>query len=123
MTANSPQNGGGSGGPRDRRRHSRHELPVVVTVSTISELPLVPEDVSAGGIRLTVSKAPAPVTEVDCAIQFAGATFRISPARVVWIRPNEDDPPTWSVGLSMDLPDREREEFEAAVRESRIEDV
>ena len=103
----------------DKRSHIRHKIPLSTVLPKISEKPLEVEDISAGGFKVVVSKK----TEKDSVIEgtlhrsgnFIGRFF----GRVVWYSENDQQPPSWTIGVSMDVhggdDSRLAEEIQAAI--------
>lgn len=86
----------------ERRRYSRYTIPVVIDASEISDLPLVPEDVSAGGFRVIVLEKPEVGATVHCNIQVHGERFHDCYGRVAWSGSNEQTPGSWVIGVRVD---------------------
>ena len=97
---------------RKSRDFNRFTLPVIVEAPSISDVALVPEDVSAGGFSFVVEERPEPNSVVDCTLMILDHTFENSRAVVRWARENVDAPGTWLIGLSVQMPGPERELFE-----------
>ena len=90
----------------ERRRHVRYFIPVPVAIMAprLSDVRLVPEDISAGGFRVVVYQEPDPSFDADCAIQISGQEFQGVRARPAWIEANPTSPPTWTIGVSTVVP-------------------
>ncbi|MEE9241164.1 MAG: PilZ domain-containing protein [bacterium] len=100
-----------------RRKFERFALPVALDIPAFSDLPLIPEDVSAGGVMVVVSQKPDSGKILDCAMKVTGgAEFRCR-ARIVWERDNGTDPASWSVGLTFDLSKEEQQNLNTHVEE------
>ncbi len=52
----------------EKHKDARHYLPVVILAPTLSEMPLVPEDISEGGFRVLMNEEPPDVEKFDCSI-------------------------------------------------------
>lgn len=76
-------------------------VPVVIQAPELSDLPLVPEDVSAGGFKVVVTKEPSKQASVECSLQVGDEVFDNCKAHVVWIRKNEGQYESWDVGLTI----------------------
>ncbi len=87
---------------KERRRHSRYTIPVVIDAPDISELPLIPEDVSAGGFRVIVPVKPEVGTGIHCNIQVHEERFHDCYGRVAWSGKNEQTPGSWVIGVRVD---------------------
>ena len=65
-----------------------------------SDLPLVPEDVSAGGFKVLVTSEPHLNKEIECSIQVSDKVFDNCAATIVWAHENGDG--TWYTGINID---------------------
>lgn len=101
----------------NRRKFERFSLPVALNIPQISELPLVPEDVSAGGVMVIVSQKPEMDGLLDCSMQISGGAVFSCLARIVWMRDNGTDPSSWSIGLMFELSEAEQIRLEEHVHE------
>ncbi|MEK6711433.1 MAG: PilZ domain-containing protein [Nitrospinota bacterium] len=88
---------------KKKRGFARHRLPVVIEVPELSEVPLVPEDISSSGFGVVLQARPEEGRMVDCTLQVGGAALRNCRARIVWVRRHEEEAGAWSVGLSVEL--------------------
>lgn len=86
---------------QDQRKYTRFTVPVIVQVPELSDLPLVPEDVSAGGFKVVVTKEPPSRESFECSIQISESVFDKCMAHVAWIQKNEGIPESWDVGLTI----------------------
>jgi len=98
------------GGARESRQYPRFDLPVLIESPVLSDVPLVPEDISAGGFMVVVPEKPEVEGVVDCTLQVLGGIFHGCRAKVMWARENGEVPGAWTAGLSVELegPDRDR---------------
>ena len=94
----------------------RFSLPVTLDIPGLSDLPLIPGDVSAGGVMVIAIQKPDPESFLDCTMQISGGTAFICKARIAWERDNGTDPPSWAVGLAFDLSKEEQRKLEANVQ-------
>ncbi len=97
---------------KEGRGYDRYTLPVVIEAPSLSDVALVPEDISAGGFSFVVGNPPDPGSVIACTLMILDRTFKKSKAGVMWVRDNDDEPGTWLVGLSVELSGQEREQFE-----------
>ncbi len=97
----------------ESRKFERYLLPVVIQAPGISDLPLVPEDVSAGGFKVLVTKEPQLNELIECSIQISGEVYDDCEAMIAWVRDNEDE--TWYAGISVELLHGDRELFDKAL--------
>ncbi len=104
----------------ERRRHSRFTIPVVIDAPDLSGVSLVPEDVSAGGFRVVVSKRPEAGQEVSCAIQILDESFRDCRGTVVRVEERPETPGTWSIGLRVEAAEGAAGLLEKKLRELSV---
>ena len=99
--------------PIDNRKYTRHFIPVPVAIVAplLSDLRLIPGDISVNGFQVVVSKNPRPDKEVECSIWVHDEEIKSIKATPVWIAKNEENPPTWSVGLKFEMPEAIRDQF------------
>jgi len=101
---------------KERRRFPRYNAPVVVEIPVLSDMPLMPEDIGAGGMQVIVTARPKKGLEVECTLCLTPDVVHKYPARVVWVRENAMDLSTWVVGLHMQVPEDRREDLDASLR-------
>ena len=98
------------------RKFKRFSLPVALNIPGFLDLPLIPEDLSAGGIMVVVYQEPDAERFLDCTMLVTGdAEFKCR-AQVAWERDNGTDPASWSVGLKLKLGEEEQKMLESHVR-------
>jgi len=105
----------------DGRHFARFTLPVLLEAPALSEVPLVPEDLSVGGLAVIVTENPEPDCIVECNLQILGAVFEKCEAKIMWSRENDPDPVTWTIGLSLPLSGEERERLELMMKQLVVE--
>ena len=86
------------GEAKERREHARYRIPVVLDAPSVSEHPLVPDDVSAGGFCVMCPRKPEVGETFVCSIQTGDEVFRNCVAEVIWARGGGQ---RWSMGLSV----------------------
>lgn len=86
---------------QEKRGDARHRIPVVIGAPAVSGLPLVPEDVSAGGFCVLSSRKPGAGEIFTCSIQTGEEVFGSCLAEVVWVRARGGTPPLWRMGISV----------------------
>lgn len=86
---------------KERRGEARHRIPVVLDAPSVSSLPLVPDDVSAGGFCLVSTRKPEVGETFICSIQTGEEVFGSCLAEVAWARAKGGTPPLWSMGISV----------------------
>ena len=101
----------------ERRRHSYYTIPVVIDAPDISELPLIPEDVSVGGFRVVVQEKPEIGTVVHCNIQVHDERFHGCYGRVAWSGKNEQTQGSWIIGVRVDHTDSDIGRLNEKLRE------
>ena len=83
----------------------------------LSDISIVPEDVSAGGFRIIVTKEPALGDSVQCAIQIMDQNFPNCQGRVVWKSGKTDTLGSWAIGFSVDSADKKNDLLELKLKE------
>ena len=101
----------------NQRKFERFSLPVALNIPGLSDLPLIPEDVSAGGVMVIVSRKPEADGLLECTMQISGGAAFECQARIAWERDNGTDPSSWSVGLTFELSEQERQKLDDHVRD------
>lgn len=104
--------------PRDKRRYVRYHIPVPVMIRApqLSDLRLIPENLSASGFQVVVLSKPALEMEFDCSVYVHDHELEGIRAKPVWVSENELNPSTWLVGLEFILPEESRRSFEGQLR-------
>ena len=85
----------------EKRQFPRFQIPVVIDVPELSEIPLMPEELSAGGFQVVVSKKPEIGASVSCFIQIADEVFENLSGRVVWSQESGSQSSAWVAGLEV----------------------
>ena len=104
--------------PENKRKFDRFMLPVVIDAPNISELPIIPEDVSAGGFKIMLVEKPQQGALVDCSIRLADESFDSCRAHIAWLKENPESPGTWFVGLEIEAMDGKQEYFESLLKKT-----
>ena len=99
----------------ERRHHRRFEIPAVIDAPDLSPHPIVPEDVSAGGFKMLVTRKPKLHSVVTCTLHISDDVFERCEGHVVWIKNKETEPPSWEIGLNVKLNAGREDEFEIAL--------
>lgn len=103
----------------DKRRHIRYQIPLSTILPEVSEKPLDVEDIGAGGFRVVVSKKPEKNSVIEGTLLRSGNLIGRFFGRVVWYTENTKQPPSWAIGVSMDVhggdETRLTEEMQAAI--------
>lgn len=100
----------------ERRKFPRFRIPVIIEAIDISPIPLIPEDVSAGGFKILVSSKVELQENVDCIIQIRDDVFDNCRGSVAWVREHSTDPPMWGIGFQVDDTGGEQERFTDALK-------
>ena len=87
--------------------HSPSEF--FISVPELSDEPLHPEDFSTGGFKINLPKCPRIGDKCTCTINLYDITLSGLDATVVHIFENQSDTPSWSVGLSINIGNDERD--------------
>ncbi len=87
----------------DKRRHIRYQIPLSTVLPEISEKPLDVKDISAGGFKVVVSKKPGKNSVIEGTLHRSGNFIGRFFGRVVWHTENTQQPPSWVIGVSMDV--------------------
>lgn len=95
---------------KESREFKRFFLPVVIQAPEISDFPLVPEDVSAGGFKILVTAEPNLNAPFECSIQISSEVFDDCQATAVWAHDNGDG--TWYTGITIQSLSGDRDFFE-----------
>ena len=80
-----------------------------VSIPEPSDDPLHPEDFSTGGFKINLTKCPRIGDTSPCTINLYDITLSGLTGTVVHVLENQADPPTWSVGLSINFSEDERD--------------
>jgi len=103
----------------EKRRHVRYKVPLSTILPEISDEPFVLEDVSTGGFKVVLPKKPESDTPIKGALYRSGTLIGRFFARVAWERASTTTPPSWTIGVSMDVhggdKSRLKDEMQAAI--------
>lgn len=80
-----------------------------VEIPELAQGPLQPEDFSSGGFRIHLPDRPEVGTEIKCTIKIFESGLSNVRGQVVRVDKIESSPPSWSVGISLDISDVERD--------------
>ncbi|MEE9239587.1 MAG: cyclic nucleotide-binding domain-containing protein [bacterium] len=104
-----PADGAGRSG--EMRLHPRVAIPGVVEAPDLSDTPLVLDNISAGGLLITVPKKPDPENEYPISLKFGGLTFQWDKATVIWSKLSDSINNTWKVALKLEMTEEERKKL------------
>ena len=98
----------------EKRKHTRHDIPLIemlVDIPELSDVPLVPEDVSTGGFKVVMPKEPDKGVEYEVTIHVADMAHERFKAEVTWAQESETAWGTWSVSMKLIMSEEDRERF------------
>ncbi len=101
----------------ERRQQSRFALPVVIDAPALSEISIVPEDVSTGGFRVIVTKEPVVGDSIQCGIQIMDSNFPNCRGRIVWKSGKTDSSDSWAIGFCVDSADKKNDLLESKLQD------
>ena len=101
----------------ENRNACRQDISVIVEAPTLSNSPLIAEDVSSGGFKVVVSERPLDNSIHDLNIQVSDQIIEGCKAGVAWVKKSEEQSQTWSLGLSLHMNETEQEQFSEALEE------
>ncbi len=87
----------------DKRHHIRYRIPVSTVLPGLSGGPTDVEDISAGGFKVVVPKKPKEGSVIEGTLHRSGTLIGRFFGRVVWLSENVNQPPSWTIGVSMDV--------------------
>ncbi|MDA1001188.1 MAG: PilZ domain-containing protein [bacterium] len=100
----------------ERRQFTRFRIPVIIEAGDISPIPLIPEDISAGGFKILVSTEVRPQENVDSIIQIRDEIFENCKGSIIWVREHSKEPPSWAIGFRVEDVGGEETRFEEALK-------
>lgn len=90
-------------------------FPVLINAPGLTDLTLDPHDISMGGFKVLLPEEPVVGSTFTSSIELRGKIYNECKVRVAWTVKNNTQPPTWSTGLALSVPDRGREEFQGSL--------
>lgn len=93
------------------RRSPRIIIPGVVEIPKISETPLTLDNISAGGLLVTMPKKPEPEDEYTISLKSGDLDIKWDKVKVVWSQEDSENPNAWKVGLKLDMTEEERKKL------------
>ncbi len=93
------------------RRYPRYAIPGIVDVPDLSPIPLVLENISAGGLQVTVTKKPELEDEYPISLKVGDLAFEFDTATVVWSEKDSSRDDAWKVGLKIQMAEEERKKL------------
>lgn len=105
----------------DKRADKRYKIPLSTLLPEISKTPLDVSNVSASGFQVVLPQEPKTDAPLEGTLYRSGKLIGRFLARVVWKVENASQPPSWTIGVSMDVHggDKRRlsEELRAAIHQ------
>jgi CRP-like cAMP-binding protein len=102
---------GGDPKGSEMRQHPRYTIPGVVEVPHLSDTPLVLDNISAGGLLITVPKKPEMNDSYSISVKAGGLAFDFDAATVVWSEEDSSRKNAWKVGLKIQMGEEERKKL------------
>jgi hypothetical protein len=87
----------------DKRHHIRYRIPLSTVLPELSGEAIDVEDISEGGFKVVVSKKPEEGSVIEGTLHRSGTIIGRFFGRVVWLSENVNQPPSWTIGVSMDV--------------------
>ncbi len=91
---------------------------VLIDAPSHSEVLLEPMDVSLGGFRVKLHEKPELGEVIDCSIDIMNQVFEGCRMTVARVEKNEGDPATWTAGMSLEVSESVRADFENALKQA-----
>ncbi len=102
-----------------KRMHVRYAISAVAHMSRLSNDPLQVEDISSGGFKVTVPRDPSGDFHHRFSLHLPDLHLKELLGKVAWSIENTMNPPSWTIGVSMDVhggdADRLNEELLASI--------
>lgn len=87
----------------DKRHHIRYRIPLSTVLPELSGEPIEVEDISEGGFKVVVSKKSEKGSAIEGTLHRSGTLIGRFIGRVVWQTESVNQPPSWTIGVSMDV--------------------
>lgn len=103
----------------NKRRSARQPnaaFVVLIDAPTHSEALLKPMDVSLGGFSVLLHEKPELGEVIECEIDILNKVFEGCRMTVVRVGENDGDIPTWTAGMSLEVPPSFQPGFEKALK-------
>ncbi len=97
-------------------RYLAISFPILIDAPSLSDFMLDPVEISLGGYKVVVPERPAVGEIFNCSIEVEGDLYEGCQGKVAWVTEIEADPPTWSVGMSVHMPEARRMDYQAAMK-------
>ncbi len=101
----------------DKRRYKRFSIPGVVDIPALFEKPHELDNVSSGGLLLSLVDEPNPEGNFEVTLTIKGKDYRWKNVTVAWTNKEEERPLPWTAGFKVELTDEERDHFKDLLEE------
>ncbi len=98
----------------ENRKFARHGIPAVIYAPELTDLCIVPIDISGGGFKAVLDREPVIEGAGACEFHIFGEVFEGCRIRVAWTRPLEDAASSLLAGFEIEHNDDENR-FQAAI--------
>ncbi|MBT3350040.1 MAG: hypothetical protein HOC91_01310 [Nitrospinaceae bacterium] len=89
---------------------------VLIDAPTHSEVLLEPMDVSLGGFSVLLHDKPDLGEVIDCEVDILNNVFESCRMTVVRVEENDEETPTWTTGMSLEVPPNFQSSFKEALK-------
>ncbi len=101
---------------RSSNRRPNAAFIVLIDAPSHSDVLLEPMDISLGGFRVQFQAKPEMGEVIPCSVDILNVVYEGCRMTVARVEEDENDPPTWTVGISLDVPDNLKDEYEASLK-------
>jgi len=105
-------------GTSELRRYVRFFVPGVVDIPALSDNPVALQNISAGGLLLSVARKPEVDGEFKISISLKEKNFRWDKATVARCEKSNDPNSPWAIGIKVNLPEIEQDELLRCLEEN-----
>lgn len=91
------------------------KTPLRVTVTNVTDTPVVPEDFGIGGFRLNSPKPAVPGEIVDVSVRVGESSLEVCEGKVVWCK--ECPGAGWTTGIAAQLSDDQKDRLSSHLTE------
>lgn len=96
---------------KELRQYPRFFIPGIVEIPGLSAEPIGIDNISEGGLMITVPREPDPKTDYRISVQAGGQKFDVKVATVVWKQQDGENNENWKVGLRWEMSEEEKEKI------------
>ncbi|MFC1491469.1 PilZ domain-containing protein [Nitrospinota bacterium] len=97
--------------PKETRRYPRYQVPVEVVAPSLSDTPVLAENVSAGGFQVMVPNDPGDGADIQISFRVSGMEFVQLKALRAWSKEDESQLGMYHLGLLVLMTDTDRKRF------------